>query len=91
MLPVLRAACEQVVLPNGERPKMVALETPLDYLRILKDHPRQLTAQLMKAELPSHLTAELDALKPDQWLQSHAEHALPINRPTQLVGERPAA
>ena len=53
LLPLLRAACEQVeVWRRGTRPDVDSMRRPLDYLRILKDHSRPLIELLRDARLP---------------------------------------
>lgn len=88
LLPVLRDACGQVELPGGARPRLERLDSPLDYLRILKDHPRPLIERLRAdSQLDPALVAELNALLPDRWLSEHPEAFLEINRRTRIVGE----
>jgi transposase len=86
--PLLQEACGEVCFRDGSRPNLVTLETPLDYLRVLKDYPRPLI-EVMRD--PSRLNAaivdELTALLPDHWHDAHLEHHLEINRKTRLVGE----
>jgi hypothetical protein len=88
LLPLLQEACGEVCFRDGSRPNLVTLETPLDYLRVLKDYPRPLI-EVMRD--PSRLNAaivdELTALLPDHWHDAHLEHHLEINRKTRLVGE----
>jgi transposase len=86
--PLLRQACGQVELADGLHPRMELLETPLDYLRVLKDHPRPLIELLRDdSQLDAVLVAKLNALLPDHWLAEHPESRLEINRRTRLVGE----
>ena len=88
LLPVLKDACGQVELPDGTRPRLELMDSPLDYLRILKDHPRPLIERMREdAQLDPLLIAELDALLPDRWLSEHPEAYLEINRRTRIVGE----
>lgn len=88
LLPVLRDACGQVELPGGARPRLELLDSPLDCLRILKDHPRPLIERLRAdSQLDPALVAELNALLPDRWLSEHPEAFLEINRRTRIVGE----
>ena len=88
LLALLRDACGQVELPDGTRPRIELMDSPLDYLRILKDHPRPLIECMRQdSQLDSTLVAELNALLPDRWLAEHPETYLEINRRTRIVGE----
>jgi transposase len=88
LLPPLQEACAQVRFEDGTRPNPAALRSPLDCLRVLKDHPRPLIELLRDAsQLEPSLVAELTALLPDRWHDAHPEHHLEINRKTRLVGE----
>jgi hypothetical protein len=88
LLPLLREACGRVELADGTRPCVERMESPLDYLRVLKDHPRPLIEVLRAdARLDAGLVSELNALLPDRWLAEHPEARLEINRRTRLVGE----
>jgi hypothetical protein len=88
LLPVLRDACRQVELADGTRPRLELMDSPLDYLRILKDHPRPLIECMRQdSQLDPTLVAELNALLPDRWLAEHPEAYLEINRRTRIVGE----
>jgi len=88
LLPVLKDACRQVELPDGTRPRLELLDSPLDYLRILKDHPRPLIERMrMDSQLDPELVADLNALLPDHWLGEHLNARLEINRRTRIVGE----
>lgn len=88
LLPVLKDACTQVELADGTRPRLELMDSPLDYLRVLKDHPRPLIERMRDdSQLAPTLVAELDALLPDRWLAEHPEAYLEINRRTRIVGE----
>ena len=88
LLPVLRDACRQVELPDGTRPRLELMDNSLDYLRILKDHPRPLIECMRQdSQLDPTLIAELNTLLPDRWLAEHPEAYLEINRRTRIVGE----
>jgi hypothetical protein len=91
LLPVLRAACEQVELADGTRPDVDSMSNPLDYLRILKDHPRPLIELLRDdGRLDVEVRDELNRLLPDRWLANHPAARLEINRRMRLVGEEAA-
>ena len=87
-MPLLREACAAVRFPDGDRPNLAALQTPLDHLRVLKDHPRPLI-ELMRdsSRLEASIVDELTALLPDRWHDAHPECHLEINRKTRLVGD----
>jgi hypothetical protein len=86
--PLLQEACGRVELADGTRPRVELMETPLDYLRVLKDHPRPLIELLRDdARLDAALVAALNALLPDHWLAEHPKSHLEINRRPRLVGE----
>lgn len=86
--PLLREACEQVEFADGTRPNVEAMDSALDYLRILKDNPRPLIELFRDDDrLSSTIAAEFNALLPDRWLTQHPEAYLEINRSTRLVGE----
>jgi len=88
LLPVLKDACRRVELPDGTRPRLELLDSPLDYLRILKDHPRPLIERMREdSQLDPTLVAGLNALLPDHWLAEHPHAYLEINRRTRIVGE----
>lgn len=88
LLPLLREACGEVEFADGTRPRLEHLESPLDYLRVLKDHPRPLIDLLRDdAHRDASLVTELNALLPDRWLAEHPEARLEINRRTRLVGD----
>ena len=88
LLPVLRDACGQVELADGTRPRLELMDSPLDYLRILKDHPRPLIERMRDdSQLAPALVAALNALLPDRWLAEHPEAYLEINRRKRIVGE----
>jgi transposase len=91
LLPLLRAACEQVEVPDGTRPDVDSMHGPLDYLRILKDHRRPLI-ELLRDEtcLDVQVRDELDSLLPDRWLATHPDARLEINRSIRLVGQQVA-
>lgn len=91
LLPLLRAACEQVELADGTRPDVDSMSSPLDYLRILKDHCRPLI-ELLRDEtcLDVQVRDELDSLLPDRWLATHPNARLEINRSLRLVGQKVA-
>ncbi len=88
LLPLLQAACTDVIFTDGTRPNPAALQSPLDCLRVLKDHPRPLI-ELMRDPscLAPSIAAELTALLPDRWHDAHPQHHLEINRKTRLVGD----
>jgi transposase len=88
LLPLLQEACGEVRFPDGTRPNLAALQSPLDCLRVLKDHPRPLVERLRDpSQLEPSLVAELTALLPDHWHDAHPEYHLEINRRTRLVGD----
>lgn len=88
LLPMLKDACGQVELADGTRPRLELMDSPLDYLRILKDHPRPLIERMRDdSQLDPALVAELNDLLPDRWLAEHPEAHLEINRRTRIVGE----
>jgi len=88
LLPILRDACGKIELPNGTRPRLELMDSPLDYLRLLKDHPRPLIEHMRDdSRLDPALATDLNALLPDRWLAEHPEAYLEINRRTRIVGE----
>jgi transposase len=88
LLPLLQEACAAVRFRDGTRPNLATLQTALDCLRVLKDHPRPLI-ELMRdpSRLDAPIVDELTALLPDRWHDAHPECHLEINRKTRLVGE----
>ena len=64
------------------------MRSPLDYLRVLKDHPQPLI-ELMSdpSGLDDSIVEELTELLPDRWHDAHPEFHLEINRKTRLVGD----
>ena len=88
LLPVLRQACGEVQFDDGTVPNLAAMDSALDYLRVLKDHPRPLI-ELMRddSRLEATVVDELNALLPDRWHEANPEAHLEINRRTRLVGE----
>ncbi|MFB3138531.1 MAG: IS66 family transposase [Phycisphaerales bacterium] len=88
LLPLLQAACGEVCYVDGTKPNMDALRSPLDYLHVLKDHPRPLI-ELMRnpSQLDPSITSELSELLPDRWHDIHPQFHLEINRKTRLVGD----
>ena len=88
LLPLLREACTQVRFSDGTQPNVKRMDSPLEFLRVLKNHPRPLI-ELFRNEsrLDSTLFTALTALSPDHWHEAHPEHHLEINRTTRLVGE----
>ena len=88
LLPVLRQACEQVTFDDGSRPRLESMDRPLDYLRVLKDHPRPLI-ELMRDEtrFDAGVVDELNALLPNHWLEANPQARLEINRRKRIVGE----
>jgi len=88
LLPILSEACGQVRFVDGSRPNTGSMSTPLDYLRVLKDHPRPLIEQFRNDEaLVPEVREELDNLLPDCWLTANPAARLEINRRVRLVGE----
>lgn len=88
LLPLLQEACAEVRFRDGTRPNVERLETALDYLRVLKDHPRPLVEVMRDpSRLDTAIVDELTALLPDRWHDAHPEYHLEINRKTRLVGE----
>ncbi len=88
LLPLLQSATAAVRLADGTRPNQNTLRTPLDHLRVLKDHPRPLIDQMLDpSQLDPSLVAKLNALLPDRWHDEHPQFHLEINRKTRLVGE----
>ncbi len=80
---MLRDACGQVELP-GARPRLELLDSPLDCLSILKDHPRPLIERRRAdSQLDPALVAELNALLPDRWLAEESHR----NRPRAGVAD----
>ena len=64
------------------------MDSPLDYLRILKEYSRPLIERMRNdSQLDPTLVAELNALLPDRWLGEHPDARLEINRRTRIVGE----
>jgi transposase len=88
LLPLLQQACAEVRFADGTQPNLAALQSPIDCLRVLKNHPRPLI-ELMRdpSQLESVIVDELTALLPDRWHDAHPEFHLEINRKTRLVGE----
>ena len=39
LLRLMRNACGQVELPDGDRPRLDLMGSPMDYLRLLKENP----------------------------------------------------
>ena len=91
LLPLLREACEQVVLVDGTRPNIDSMSRPLDYLRVLKDYARPLI-ELFRDDtrVDPQMREELDAMLPNHWLAANPEARLEINRRIRLVGEQAA-
>ncbi len=91
LLPLLREACEQVVLVDGTRPNIDSMSRPLDYLRVLKDYARPLI-ELFRDDtrVDPQVREELDMLLPNHWLTENPEARLEINRRIRLVGEEAA-
>jgi len=88
LLPLLQEAAAEVQLVDGTRPNPESLQSALDCLRVLKDHPRPLIeAMLDSSRLDGAIVDELTALLPDRWHDAHPESHLEINRKTRLVGE----
>ena len=88
LLPLLQSATAAVRFADGTRPNPDALRTPLDHLRVLKDHPRPLIEQMLDpSQLDPSIVAELTALLPDRWHDEHPQFHLEINRKTRLVGD----
>jgi len=88
LLPPLRDACGQVELADGTRPRLELIDSPLDHLRILKDHPRPLIERMREdSQIDPTLVAKLNDLLPDRWLAQHPDAHLEINRRTRIVGE----
>ena len=88
LLPLLQQACGEVHFIDGTRPNLEAMRSPLDYLRVLKDHPRPLIELMRDASrLDSSIIEELTELLPDRWHDAHPQFHLEINRKTRLVGE----
>ena len=88
LLPVLQEACERIVFTDGTRPNVDNMSCALDYLRVLKDHPRPLI-ELFRVDtiLNESVRSALDDLLPDHWLAAHPDARLEINRRTRLVGD----
>lgn len=88
LLPLLQDACGEVRFTDGTRPNLESMRSPLDYLRVLKDHPRPLV-ELMRdpSQLDRSIVDELTELLPDRWHEAHPEYHLEINRKTRLVGD----
>ena len=88
LLPLLQDACAEVRFPDGTRPNVAALGSPLDCLRVLKDYPRPLIERMRdSSQLEATVVEELTALLPNHWHDAHPEYHLQINRKTRLVGE----
>ena len=88
LLPPLRDACGQVELADGTRPRLELIDSPLDHLRILKDHPRPLIERMREdSQIDPTLVAKLNDLLPDRWLAQHPDAHLEISRRTRIVGE----
>ena len=88
LLPVLEDACREIRFEDGSRPSWETMARPLDYLRVLKDHPRPLIELLRdESQLPPDVVDQLNALLPDHWHDAHPQFHLEINRRTRLVGE----
>ena len=88
LLPLLQDACKEVRFLDSTCPNVTALQTSLDCLRILKDHPRPLIERMRdSSHLEPSLADELTALLPDHWHDAHPECHLEINRKTRLVGD----
>ena len=88
LLPLLQAACAEVVDADGNQPAPNALQSPLDCLRFLKDQPGPLI-ELMRdpSRLDPTIVDQLNQLLPDRWHDAHPQFHLEINRKTRLVGE----
>jgi hypothetical protein len=88
LLLLLQQACGEVRFTDGTRPNLETMQSPLDYLRVLKDHPRPLI-ELMRdpSGLDDSIVEELTQLLPDRWHDAHPQFHLEINRKTRLVGE----
>jgi transposase len=88
LLPLLQQACGEVQFPDGTRPNLAAMRSPLDCLRVLKDHPRPLIEQMRDpSQLETSIVDRLTALLPDRWHDAHPQYHLEINRKTRLVGD----
>jgi transposase len=88
LLPLLQEACAEVTYPDGTRPNLTTLQSALDCLRVLKDHPRPLIERMRDpSRLDAAIVDELTALLPDHWHDTHPEYHLEINRKTRLVGD----
>jgi hypothetical protein len=88
LLPLLQEACAEVRFHDGTRPNLSTLQTALDCLRVLRDHPRPLIEVMRdSSRLEPVIVDELTALLPDRWHDAHRECHLEINRKTRLVGE----
>jgi hypothetical protein len=87
LLPLLQQACQEVRFPDGTSPNPAVMRSPLDCLRVLKDHPRPLIERMREpSPLETSIVDELTALLPDRWHDTHPQHHLEINRKTRLVG-----
>jgi len=88
LLPLLRDACAEVRLPDETRPKLAALRSSLDCLRLLKDYPYPLIEFMRDdSRFDQVVVEELTALLPNHWHDAHPECHLEINRKKRLVGE----
>jgi transposase len=88
LLPLLQEACAEVRFRDGTRPNLATLQTALDCLRVLKDHPRPLIEVMRdSSRLDVAIVDELTSLLPDRWHDAHPQYHLEINRKTRLVGE----
>ena len=88
LLPLLQEACAGVRFRDGTAPNMGSMQSPLEYLRVLKDHPRPLI-ELMRdpSRLDRSIIDELTELLHDRWHDAHPQYHLEINRKTRLVGD----
>jgi len=88
LLPLLKAACAEVVDVDGNQCDAKTLKSPLDCLRLLKDQPRPLIGAMRdSSRLDPTVVGKLNELLPDRWHDAHPQFHLEINRRTRLVGE----
>ena len=84
LLPHLATACESAPLTDAQQQQLRNCRRPIQYLDILRCHPRVLAERFLHEQIEAELVEALTALLPDQWLASHEEYRLEINRPTGI-------
>ena len=83
-----KTLAREVRFPDGTRPNVAALGSPLDCLRVSRTIRDRLSSGWRdSSQLEATVVEELTALLPNHWHDAHPEYHLQINRKTRLVGE----